>query len=497
MVGSVAVGVIMVSGTRTGLGLTTAEQQRVISEVQEGLNFLATAEPRANITFVYDIRHITVSAAPGNTDTYENAEAPWRNAALQAMGFSASRSGSIDYVRDLRTRRGTDWAYVAYFTKYPLHHFAYAVNEKVCMEYSNDGWGSTLINSVFAHESCHIFGAADEYGNCTCGSIHGYLSIANNNCKNCPGTHVACLMDANTLALCQWSRGQIGWDASLFPATLPASGVYTIRQKSNGRFMDAHEISTEDYSVVTRPAQNNDTQRWTLRLIGRVYTIQQKSNGRFVDAHEASSEDYSVVTRTMQNNDTQRWVLLPSVGGTYTIQQLSNGRFVDAHETSSEGYSVVTRTAQNNDTQRWIVTPLGSTSNTYTIQQKSNRRYVDAHETSSAGYSVVTRPAQNNDTQRWILRLVGGVYTVQQRSNGRYVDAHESSQNDFSVVTRTAQSNDTQRWVLLPSINDTYTIQQLSSGRFVDAHETSQNDFSVVTRPAQNNDTQRWMIQPV
>ena len=36
-------------------------------------------------------------------------------------------------------------------------------------------------------------------------------------------------------------------------------GVYTVQQKSNGRFVDAHEVPDQDFAVVTRPAQNNDT----------------------------------------------------------------------------------------------------------------------------------------------------------------------------------------------------------------------------------------------
>jgi hypothetical protein len=127
-------------------------------------------------------------------------------------------------------------------------------------------------------------------------------------------------------------------------------GIYTIQQRSNNRFMDAHESSSKDFSVVTRNAQNNDTQRWILTPVGEVYTIQQKSNSRFMDAHE--SGDHSVVTRNMQNNDTQRWVLMPlgSELCTYTIQQLSNSRYLDAHESSND-FSVVTRNAQNNDSQ--------------------------------------------------------------------------------------------------------------------------------------------------
>lgn len=92
--------------------------------------------------------------------------------------------------------------------------------------------------------------------------------------------------------------------------------------------------------------------------VGEVYTIQHRSNSRFVDAHEVSDRDFSVVTRTEQNNDSQRWVFIPSGNSTYTVQQLSSLRFMDAHESSSRDFSVVTRTAQNNDSQRWMITPL-------------------------------------------------------------------------------------------------------------------------------------------
>ena len=91
--------------------------------------------------------------------------------------------------------------------------------------------------------------------------------------------------------------------------------------------------------------------------MGSVYTIQQKSSDRYVDAH-TSSNDFSIVTRTAQNNDTQLWVLLPSDNGTFTLQQLSSARFMDAHESAANDFSVVTRTRQNNNTQRWIIDPV-------------------------------------------------------------------------------------------------------------------------------------------
>jgi len=132
-------------------------------------------------------------------------------------------------------------------------------------------------------------------------------------------------------------------------------GVYTIQQKSTGRYADAHEYDGRDWMLVTRDWQNNDTQRWIVRRVGpSLYTIQQKSTGRYVDAHEYDGKDWTLVTRDPQNNDTQRWIIRRVANGLYTIQQKSTGRYVDAHVTGSHDFAIVTRPPQNNDTQRWI-----------------------------------------------------------------------------------------------------------------------------------------------
>ncbi|WP_321474218.1 matrixin family metalloprotease [uncultured Paludibaculum sp.] len=287
----------------------------------------------------------------------------------------------------------------------------------------------------------------------------------------------------------------LGGIHQLYPAGIPAPGTYTIRQKSNNRFLDAHEIADKDFRLVTRPAQNNNTQRWELASVGAVYAIRQKNSGRFLDAHDSADHDFRLVTRTAQNNASQRWVVVPAGDGSFTIRELANLRFVDAHEIEGEDFRLVTRPAQNNNTQRWLLGNVGT--NLFTIQQKSNNRFVDAHEVAANDFSVVTRPAQNNDTQRWIFGQVGAVYTIRQKNNGRFVDAHEVAANDFSVVTRPAQNNDTQRWVVMLAGDGSFTIQQLSGGRFVDAHDSAANDFSVVTRTAQNNDSQRWLFDKV
>ncbi len=499
MTGSIAVGIVIVSGNTDALRITEDEQTKLIQEIQMGLDFLANAEPRANITFKYDVNIIDIDAIPGSVSTFESAEAPWRNAALGQMSYDESRQGSIDYVNDLKDSKKTNWAYVAYFTKYPLHHFAYAEYEKTTMSFFNDGWGVDNIHKIFAHETCHVFGAADEYGDCSCNSRHGYLAIPNSNCTSCSGPQEVCLMSSNSLKLCEWTRGQLGWDESLFPQKEQkiGNGIFTIQQKSTQRYLDAFESKNKDFAVVTRRKQNNATQKWNLNLVGKVFTIQQKSSGRFLDAYSSANRDYSCVTRTAQNNDTQRWVILPSSNhlGTYTIQQLSNNRFLDAYETSSNSYSANTKINQQNDSQKWRLYPVGV--NTYKLEHLVNGRFLSAYQNSLNDYSTITQISENDDAQHWILTPIGGVYNIQQMSSGRLLDAYETSDHDFSAVTRQSEFLDNQKFVILPSETGDYSIQQMSTSRFLDAYTTTARDHAVNTSTRQNDNTQRWILKRI
>ena len=154
--------------------------------------------------------------------------------------------------------------------------------------------------------------------------------------------------------------------------TQTLSGVYTIQQASNERFIDAHEIESKDFSLVTRPFQRNDTQKWFVKHItDNMYTIQQKSNNRFVDAHEILSKDFKVVTRTQQNNDTQKWIIKNIDDNIYTIQQKSSGRFWEAYENQDKDFRVVTRKQQNINAQNWIIKYQGELDNNHFANSKS------------------------------------------------------------------------------------------------------------------------------
>jgi len=43
-----------------------------------------------------------------------------------------------------------------------------------------------------------------------------------------------------------------------------ASRIVTMMQRDTARFLDAHEIASLDFQVVTRQQQNNDSQLWQI-----------------------------------------------------------------------------------------------------------------------------------------------------------------------------------------------------------------------------------------
>jgi hypothetical protein len=216
--GSVAVGVVIVQGPDSGLKFSEEERTKVIAEVQNGLGFFIETNPLSGITFSFEIRDVQLDV-PADPEA-DDLEALWRDPAMAALGFSPDWSGVDAYVEDLRTRLATNWTYCAFFTKYPLAHFAYAFigGPRLVMDYDNDGWGPDNIDRVFAHETGHIFGAPDEYAssNCDCGGSWGRYGLPNLNCETCAaGGGVDCLMRGNTWALCAYTPGHLGWPPEL------------------------------------------------------------------------------------------------------------------------------------------------------------------------------------------------------------------------------------------------------------------------------------------
>jgi Hemopexin len=148
------------------------------------------------------------------------AEEKWRDSALTQLGFPTGGDGISQLTAFFQNAVGAQFGYVTFFTKMPTAWFAYAGGLRIVMRRSSGSFETwTSIDSVFGHETGHIFGAPDEYAasNCICTSMHGkFIQAVNGNCDNCATNPVSCLMKGNNLtSLCEWTPTHIGWEAFL------------------------------------------------------------------------------------------------------------------------------------------------------------------------------------------------------------------------------------------------------------------------------------------
>ena len=211
LIGQVAVNIILVEGRAAPYTFTQTERDTVVAEIQDGLGWLASAEPRARVSWFYELRQISLDLDPAQVPDF--SEDTWRDAAMARLGYAPDWDGLEKFARDRQAALGTAWTFAIFVTRFPLWHFAYAFKPRVVMNYDLDGWGIDDMDRIVAHETAHIFGAADEYAEskCSCTERFGYLQVENGNCELCAANPTPCLMSHNTWALCEYTRGQLGW----------------------------------------------------------------------------------------------------------------------------------------------------------------------------------------------------------------------------------------------------------------------------------------------
>ena len=233
LVGRIAVGLVYVDSTVGQYAFTDSEKLRVTSETIEGLNMLSSFEPLAGIQWFYDIKRPKVSLTADQFPATNPAawEDTWRNAAMGALGYSASLTGMSNYIAAIKSTYKAAHAYALFVTKYPKDWFAYYWGNHVVMDFDVDGWGIDNFNLVVAHETGHVFGCPDEYtsSGCNCTSLAGRYQVPNGNCQTCASPFVPCLMCANTPAVCDWTRGHLGWNelAVFSRGTTTLKGTWT------------------------------------------------------------------------------------------------------------------------------------------------------------------------------------------------------------------------------------------------------------------------------
>lgn len=211
---------------------TEDERALVLSEITAALNWWATREPNAHLTFVYD----DGTAAPVTTG-YEPISRPYHDQSLWVAEVMAkkgySSSSYHDQVRQyndaLRETYGTDWAFTIFVVdssndsdnRFSNGYFAYAYlgGPFTVMTYGNNGYGPYNMDAVAAHEIGHIFLALDQYYSARqpCTRQAGYLNVENQNSQygDCASNEPS-IMRGQTWpyrdgVIDEYARGQIGW----------------------------------------------------------------------------------------------------------------------------------------------------------------------------------------------------------------------------------------------------------------------------------------------
>ena len=224
MNGIMSVGIIFVESSVNGGPVFTASERTTLrSEIQTGLNWLASQHPTGNLSWIYNYQYVKISTPDG---TMSSEEDYWRNPAMGRVNYNGNTytsnwNGVVNYRKHMRQTNNASHAIVIFVTPYGTDWHAYASSSRLtlCKRNNWGGWGINTINAITSHEVCHLFGAADEYiGNGTpcssCTTKHGCDNVPNGNCKACAKDGgVPCIMDQNSMVLCDFTKRQIGWPA--------------------------------------------------------------------------------------------------------------------------------------------------------------------------------------------------------------------------------------------------------------------------------------------
>jgi hypothetical protein len=235
MAGAVAVGIVLVESDGS-LDPSTedwspAEKQQVYDEIAAGLDWWASREPRAHLSFVYDDHFsdpLPVGLEPINHPHTDQER--WVADAMGKLGYDApGYIGRVrDYANDLRVTYKTDWAFAIFVVdssndgdqSFSDDWFAYAYlgGPFLVMTLGNGGYGLDNMEAVTAHETGHIFYALDQYRDAqvSCTARSGYLGIETQNSEygNCASNAESIMRGVSAYpagALDRYAAEQVGW----------------------------------------------------------------------------------------------------------------------------------------------------------------------------------------------------------------------------------------------------------------------------------------------
>ncbi|MBU7015596.1 MAG: hypothetical protein HXS52_12325 [Theionarchaea archaeon] len=237
LAGTVAVSVLFLESNGTidddTENWTEEEQVNVVSEIQNGLNWLLMQEPAAQLSFVYEW-HFNVPVGYEPITRPHTDDDLWEEQAMHHLGYGSPNYvvNEYSYVNDLRNTYDSDWAFIIFVVDdsedednaFADGYSAYSFlgGPRVVITYSNSIWGIANMDTVIAHEICHVFWALDQA--CTSeveqSTASGYLGGETTNSEwngtACTST-VSSLMKGERMLDTQIevsARTQLGWSDS-------------------------------------------------------------------------------------------------------------------------------------------------------------------------------------------------------------------------------------------------------------------------------------------
>jgi hypothetical protein len=350
---------------------TSTQEQEILSEVQNGMNWWKNTLPDTNLSFEYSI-------ISGRTDSrartgYEPITRPswqasggqdvWIGQIMNNFGYNSENyfTQSRSYLNDTLNSSGKNWAITIFVVNdggisktFADGAFAYAYygGPFMVMTYDNAGYGIGNMDAVAAHEFGHVFYALDQYYSAgqDCNLSAGYLDIVNYNSLynasggSCP-SNVASIMRGgvspfSSFAIDQYAVGQMGAsdadndgipdpvDTQPKVSITSKTGSVVVEYSGNAQVQPSENKNSYNNTLHSgQPRVNVSTNiisRVEYRVNGGAWTQAQAIDGAF----DSASEDFTFSLGSLPDGDNAIEIRAQNSVGNYSSIETSNARIV-------------------------------------------------------------------------------------------------------------------------------------------------------------------------